>query len=151
MDAITSFLTGIASGVATNFATDAIKQFFSAAVELNPGIADEMEAATSNQDVERIFNESIGVIDAHAGDGSIDVDGSLLTALRGIRFDHAQGLVYIGNSVVQAPVLETGGGSGATGQTTVGGNTNLKSQGTEIRVGKGAAIKITGNAKIKQT
>ena len=148
---VTNFISNVASGLFVNFATDAVKQLFAAAIDLKPALSDEINSAQTNQDVERIFHEAVGVIDANASTGSISVDGSLLDALRGIRFDHARGKVTIGNSVISAPVLVTGGSAGATGQTVVGGNTRLKSQGTEIKVGKGAGIKMTGGASIKQT
>jgi hypothetical protein len=134
-----------------NFTTDSIKALFRTAVNLQPAIAEKMRTATSTQDVEQIFREAVGVIDAQAGTGAISIDGALLAALRGIRFDHAHGTVSIGNTTVKAPVFVTGGQAGATGTTTVEGNTRLKSQGTQIDVGKGAQIKLTGNAQIKQT
>ena len=151
MDTVTAFVTNIAAGILANFAADSIKALFRTAVDLRPAIAEKMQTATSTQDVEQIFREALGVIDAQAGTGAISIDGALLTALRGIRFDHAHGTVSIGNTTVKAPVLVTGGQSGATGTTTVEGDTRLKSHGTQIEVGKGAQIKITGNAQIKQT
>lgn len=148
---VVAFVTSVASGMLANFATGAVKRFFDTAISLKPSLAQDIEAATSSQDVERIFQEAVGVIDANAGKGEIEVDSSILTALRGIRFDHAQGQVIIAGSVVQAPVLVTGGQRGATGQTLIGGNTSLKSDGTKIDVGKKASIKIKGDAQIKQT
>jgi len=76
---------------------------------------------------------------------------TLLTAMRGIRFNHAQGTVRIGNTKVSAPVLVTGGQPGATGTTTIDGNIRLKTKGTQINVGGNAQIKITGDANITQT
>jgi len=152
MDPVTAFVTSVAAGMLANFATDSIKALFRTAVDLQPSLAQNMQAVASTQDIEQIFREAVGVIDAQAGTGAISVDGTLLTALRGIRFDHAHGTVRIGDATVKAPVLVTGGQAGATGTTTVEGNTRLKSQGTQIDVGgKGAQIKITGNAQIKQT
>jgi hypothetical protein len=46
-------------------------------------------------------------IDANAGDGSITVDGALLSAQRGARFDHAHGTIENEDSTVEAPVLVT--------------------------------------------
>ena len=151
MDPITAFATSVASGMLANFGTEAVKRLLQVAVQLKPSLKTEIESATTSQDIERIFSEAVGVIDANAGTGAIDIDGALLEAIRGARFDHANGTVDIANSTVKAPVLVTGGSDGTTGQTTIGGNTSLKSQGTEIRIGKGASIKISGNASIKQT
>jgi hypothetical protein len=151
MDPVTLFATSVAGSMLANFGTAAVERFFRKAAELKPSLKAEIQSAQTSQDLERIFSEAVGVIDANAGTGSVDIDGALLEAIRGARFDHAHGTVDIANSRVSAPVLVTGGGIGATGQTLVGGNTSLKSQGTEIKVGKGASIKITGNASIKQT
>lgn len=151
MDPITAFVSSIAAGMLTNFGTSAVEKLFRTAVKLKPSLESKIAEARSSVDIEQIFQDAIGVIDANAGDGSIDIDSALLSAVRGARFDHAQGIVQIANSIVEAPVLVTGGGIGATGQTTIGGNTSLKSQGTEIKVGKGASIKMTGGASIKQT
>lgn len=152
MDPITiSLITGFASGIFANFSTDAVKLLFTKAFELKPGIETELLNAKNTSDIEKVFRDAVGVIDANAGSGSINVDNSLLEALRGIKFDHAQGLVTIGNSTVEAPILVTGGGQGATGKTTISENTELKSKGTSIQVGKGCGIHISGNANIKQT
>ena len=151
MDTLSLFAANLVTSVLANFTVDAVKKLLSKVVELKPSLEGNIASAQTSQDIERIFQEAVGVIDAIAGDGLIDVDGALLTAMRGARFDHAHGKVTISNSTVEAPILVTGGQSRATGKTTVGGNTNLKSQGTEIKVGKGASIVITGSASIKQS
>lgn len=107
--------------------------------------------AKNNQEISKIFEEAIGVIVADAASGAIQLDGATVTALRGVKFDHQNGTVTIENTKVSAAVLVTGGSAGATGKTTVGGNTKLSSQGTSIDVGPGASITITGGAIIKQT
>ena len=61
------------------------------------------------REAERVFEEAVGVIVAHAATGSINIDEATLTALKGIRFDHEQGRIDIGNSTVAADVLVTGG------------------------------------------
>jgi len=151
MDPITIFAANVAAGLVANFTSASVENFFRKATEFDTSLEGKIASATTSNDIEQIFNEAIGVIDANAGSGSIDIDGSLLNALRGARFDHAHGIVQIANSRVEAPVLVTGGASGATGSTTVGGNTSLKSSGTEIKIGGGASIKISGNASIKQS
>ena len=134
-----------------NFGTEGVKRFFQVALQLKPSLIKEIESATTSKDIEKIFSESVDIIDASSGTGTIDIDGALLEAIRGAKFDHADGTVDIANTTVKASVLVTGGSDGATGQTKVGGNTSLKSQGTEIRIGKDASIKISGNASIKQS
>ncbi len=151
MHPVATFITGVAGGILANFATEKIKALFETAARLKPTLAQDMQAVSTTHDIERIFREAVGVIDAHAGTGTIKVDGALLSALRGIRFDHAAGTIRIGDATVEAPVLVTGGQPGATGKTNIDENTRLKSAGTEIDVGKGAKIEITGNAKIEQT
>lgn len=90
------------------------------------------------------------MIIAEANSGSIKVDGAVLTALRGIKFDHQRGTVQIGDAVISATVLVTGGTTGASGQTTIGPNTKLKTPGTGVEVGEGCGIHMVGGASIKQ-
>jgi hypothetical protein len=109
-------------------------------------------AATGNpQQVERVFAEAVGVIIAEADGGTLSIDGATLAALKGIRFDHQHGRVAIGDSVLLANVLVTGGSLGATGETEITGNTSLRSRGTKVEVGRGASIVMTGGASMKQT
>lgn len=152
MDAATAAaLTNIACGVLANFSTEAVKSFFGKAIGLKPSLAQTIQQARTSKDIELVFKEAVGVIDASAGTGSINIDRALLEAIRGIRFDHEHGVVHISGSTIKAPVLVTGGGVTATGQTTIGGNTMLKSGGTSISVGSGCSIVITGGAKIIQS
>ena len=152
MDPITtSIVTGIASGILANFSTDAVKQLFSVAFSAKPELENKLKAAKSTTDIESIFQEAVGVIDANADQGEITIDGGLLEALRGIRFDHAHGKVNIAGTTVSSQVLVTGGAAGSTGQTVIGENTEMKSQGTSIQLGKGCSIVMTGGSSIKQT
>ncbi len=152
MDPITtSIVTGIASGILANFSTDAVKHLFGTVFSIQPELEDKLKAVKTSVDIETIFHEAVGVIDAHADHGSINIDGGLLEALRGIRFDHAHGIVNIAGATLKSQVLVTGGSADSTGQTTIGGNTQLNSQGTSIQVGEGCSIVMTGGASIKQT
>ena len=149
-----AFLISLAANFATHFSIQPLQKVFSAVAKAQPDLLERARNAETTGDIaeiDRIFQEAIGVIDAGAADGSIEIDGATLTALKGIRFDHEHGQVTIEGSTVFAPVLTTGGHAGSTGTTEIGGNTSLKSQGTEIKVGAGAAIKMTGGAQIKQT
>jgi hypothetical protein len=152
MDPVTtSIITGWASGVLANFSTDAVKQFFTAVFREKPELEEKLKKASSITDVEVIFQEAVGVIDACAERGAINIDGGLLDALRGIRFDHANGTVNISGTTMKAHVLVTGGGVGASGTTVIGENTEMRSKGTSIRLGKGCSIRMTGGSNIKQT
>ena len=64
-------------------------------------------------EIERVFAEARDVIIGKAAIGAINVNGAVLSALKGIKFDHQHGTVEIGNSVVSSDVLVTGGGPGA--------------------------------------
>ena len=152
MDSITlSILTGISSGILANFSTDAIKHLFEQVFKLKPDLEEQLKNAKSSVDIEAIFQEAVGVIDANAANGHIVVDGGLLEALRGIRFDHAHGTVTISGTQIKSDVLQTGGSASSTGKTIIKDNTTMKSKGTSISIGKGASITMTGGATITQT
>ena len=152
MDPITtSIITGFTSGMLANFSTDAVKHFFTSVFSIKPELETKLQAAKTPVDVEAIFREAVGVIDASAGNGNITIDGALLEALRGIRFDHAHGTVNIAGTTISSQLLVTGGSSAATGKTVIGENTQMNSQGTSIQLGKGCSIVMTGGASIKQT
>lgn len=148
---IISILTNIATGMLANFSTDTVKGLFEKVFEIKPELEEKLKEAKSSKDVELVFKEAIGVIDANADKGNITVDGGLLEALRGIRFDHAHGTVNISNTEVKSEVLVTGGSASSTGTTTIKDNTILKTKGTSISVGNGCSITMTGGATITQT
>lgn len=149
MDPITaSIISSIATSYFVNFTYPKVEAFFKKSFEIDPSIESKVKSASTSQDFESVFNEAVGVIDAAADSGTIDVDGTLLAAIRGARFDHQNGFVTIQNSRIEAPKIITGGTG--SGKTEIKENTTLKSQGTEIRIGKGCGIKMTGNSQIKQ-
>jgi hypothetical protein len=149
MDAnILNFLISFAAGVGANVTTAAASAVFQKVLGTRPDLEKRLAQPSSPQDFESALAEVGGVLEALAGSGSIVIDGALIAALRSARFDHQHGRVQIGNAVISAPVLQTGGTG--SGQTTIGGNTELRSAGTSIQIGKGASIVITGNAGIKQ-
>ncbi len=148
---ISNIIAGIASGMLANFSTDAVKKFFLTVFSEKPELEEKLKSTETISDIEQIFREAVGVIDACAKEGDINVDGGLLEALRGIKFDHAHGTVNIAGATLKAQVLVTGGGAGATGQTVIGENTEMKSQGTSIQLGEGCSIVMTGDASIKQS
>ena len=147
----TTIVTSIATGILANFSTDAVKKFFNTAFLIKPELEQELKTARTSNDIEAIFKEAVDVIDASASSGEIRVNGAILEALRGIRFDHEHGTVNISGTRISSKVLVTGGGRNATGKTTIGENTEMKSQGTSIQVGQGCSIVMTGGATIRQT
>ncbi|PHR22506.1 MAG: hypothetical protein COA36_17755 [Desulfotalea sp.] len=152
MDPITlSIFMEFSSGILANFATDAVKHFFISTISVKPELENKIKAAKTSTDIEAIFKEAVGVIDAYADQGNITIDGGLLKALRGIRFDHAHGTVNIAGTTIKSEVLVTGGSAGSSGKTVIGGNTSMKSQGTSIERGEGCSITMTGGANITQT
>jgi len=143
----TAIITSLATNYFTHFSAPAIESFFKKVFNIKPSLENDLKKASKPEDFERIFNEAVGVIDAQANTGTIEVDKTFLEALRGIRFDHQHGQVNINGSIIQAPILQTGGtGSGRTEIF----ESNLKSNGTEIKMGKGCGIIMNGNAQIRQ-
>ena len=150
MDPITvSIITGLATNYFSHFTAPAVQKFFQTAFQKKPSLENDLKQAKSPDEFVRIFREAAGVIDAAAGSGAIAIDGALLEAARGARFDHQHGTVEIGGSAIQAPILQTGGTAGASGSTHIT-DSSLKSGGTRIDIGKGASIRMTGGASIKQ-
>jgi hypothetical protein len=144
-----NFLISLAAGVGTNLTSVAASHLLKRVIDRRPDLEQGLIHPASSAEFERALGEAAGVLEALAGSGSISIDGSLVTALRSARFDHQHGKIRIGDSLISAPMLETGGSG--SGSTEIAGNTELRSAGTSIRVGSGASIKITGNAGIKQT
>ncbi len=148
------FLTALAAHATFDASKEALKRAFAYVQSTRPDLARRAEAAQASGDMneaEKVFREAVGVIVAEAKTGKIAINQAIITALNGVKFDHQHGQITIGNAVVAAKVLVTGGGATATGTTKIEGNTSLRSAGTRINVGQGAGITITGNAKITQT
>ncbi|MEO8926177.1 MAG: hypothetical protein ABI306_03345 [Caulobacteraceae bacterium] len=124
---------------------------FEAIKTSRPDLIEKAERAAAAGDDNELRNALAGALDVAAASGHVQIDNALITAARQATFDHQHGTVSIGGTTVTAPILVTGGGSSASGETKIGGGTKLKSQGTSIDIGHGASIQITGNASIKQT
>lgn len=146
---IDPILAELARSYFVNFTTPVIEKFFTYVFKKKPALRDKLEVASTLRDVEAIFREAVGVIDGQAGQGKIEIDNIFLEALRGVRFDHNQGNVIIQGTTMKAPVLQTGGSG--SGRTEIGGGTVLKTNGTQISVGQGCSITMSGNAKITQS
>jgi len=148
-DKIGEIISEIASTYLSKFSLESVSRLFDHLLIRKPEFRETLLNAKTSQDVESIFHEAIGILNVTAESGSITIDNALLSAIRSASFNHAQGTITIAGSTIYAPRLVTGGGYGATGSTTISG-TNLKSRGTEIRMGKNASIKYSGNARIEQ-
>lgn len=144
---ITSILTALATNYFTEFTAPVVKDFFEKVFQINPSLESELKAASTNEDFEKIFKAAVGVIDAQAGTGLIKIDNALLEALRGIRFDHQNGLIFVSGSWVNAPKIQIGSGSG-TGKTTIT-NSKLKSQRASIDLNGNSSLNVGGNATVK--
>ena len=148
------FLIDFAAACSAHVSLAVLKHAFEYVWRVRPDLAAraaDAERRNDQAETARVAEEAVGIILLAAGTGAITIDGATISALRSATFDHQHGLVRIGNTTVTAPVLTTGGSAGASGQTQIGGNTRLQSQGTTIDIGTGAQIVITGNAKIVQT
>ncbi len=146
---VLDFLVSFATEIGVKVTTAAISAAFQKVFGSRPDLEKRLAQPTSPADFENALAEATGVLEALAGSGSISIDGALISALRAARFDHQNGSIRIGNTTISAPLLHTGGIG--KGQTVIEGNTELRSKGTGIKVGKGAGIIIKGNAGIKQT
>lgn len=151
MDPITvDIVTSLAVNYFSEFSIETVKKYFGKAIEDEPEIEDKLQRAKTSRDFEEIFKESSSVIDFKAGSEGIDVSRAFIEAIQGINFDHGNGQVTIQGSTMNAPMLVTGGSVKSTGMTTIGENTQLKSRGTSITVGKGGSIRIGGDSQIRQ-
>lgn len=150
MDAnVLNFLISFGAGVGANISSSAIVAAAQKIFSSHPDIEHRLSKPKSSAEFMSAINELAGALEVCAGAGSVSIDGAFITALRSANFDHQNGSVVIGNTRISAPLLQSGG-TGA-GHTFIGGNTELKSAGTSIRIGGGASITITGNASIRQS
>lgn len=150
MDAnVLNFLINFGAGVGANLSSATITTAAQKIFGARPDIERRLSQSSSPADFQAALGELAGVLEAFARTGAISINDAFISALRSAHFDHQSGTVTIGNTRVSAPVLQTGGSG--SGQTVIGGNTELRSAGTSIQIGHGASIVITGNAGIRQT
>lgn len=153
MEPITStIISAIAVNYFTHLTAPTVEKFFRKALELAPTLEEKIQNASTTETVESVLDEASKVIEAAAGTGTIDISGYkiIIEAIKGIRFDHEKGIVNLNGAILSAPKIVTGStASNATGQTLIT-DTEMNTGGTRISVGKGAFIKISGNASIRQ-
>ena len=148
-EAIGEFISNLGVKLLEKYQESQISNLFRYAIEKKPELENSIKNVKNSQDIENLFEEITGIIDADAGDGSIEINQAIITAMKCASFNHSNGTIVIDGSTISAFVLVTGGVSGSKGTTTIRG-TNLKSKGTEIRIGKNASIKMSGGANIRQ-
>lgn len=139
------FIMSVVANYLSNFSYPIVEKFFKKVFQIKPDLEQKFKGAKSNQEFGEVLKEAVGVIEANAGTGSIDVDNSLLLALKHINFDHQNGSVSIKDSALRAPTIQVGGiGNGKTTIT----NPNLRANGSGIFGGNNTGIVIEGNAGI---
>ena len=119
--------------------------------ESRPDLVEAAEIAAAKGDDGGLRQALAGAIEVAAADGHVQIEGAHIAAVKSASFDHQTGTIVIGVTKIHAPVLVTGGGTNATGETRIGGGTVLSSAATSINMGAGASIRMTGNASIKQS
>ncbi len=151
MPILETMLLGLAVNGAYDLTKEGATRAFNAVKKNRPDLIESAEVAAINKDDEALRSALSGAIEVAAATGHVELQGAILSAVNEARFDHQQGMITIGAAKIYAPTLVTGGGIGATGETTIGGGTTLNSAGTRIEVGQGSFIRVTGNASIKQS
>ncbi len=145
---LATILTQLAIGAGANLSSSAILAAINSIFNSNPEIETKLSNPSSKEEFESALSELAGNLELLAGSGEIAIDGVIIEVFKSANFDHQSGLITVGNTVVSAATIQTGGTG--NGKTILGGNTQLKSQGTSIEIGGGASIIINGNASIRQ-
>ena len=151
MAILETVLLGMAANAAYGLTKAGASAIFDAVKTNRPDLIEKANSAAASGDDAALKDALTSALEVAAASGQVKIDGALLQATRLATFDHQGGEIHIGRTVITAPTLVTGGGHGATGQTTISGGTSMRSAGTSIEVGHGASIQITGGASIKQT
>lgn len=150
MPIIETILLGMAASGAYDLTKEGAKIAYQAVLSKRPDLIEAAESAAEAGDDQGLRTALTGAFEVLAGAGEVSIDGAVIEALRQATFDHQQGTVVIAGTQISAPVLVTGGGSGAKGKTVIGGGTSLSSAGTKATLTGSASITLTGNAQIKQ-
>jgi hypothetical protein len=146
---LVSFMAAAAAETVGSLSADSIKGLLTRVFWRRPDLQGRLERLSSPTDFEEALHEAAGELNALAGSGEIHVDGAFIEALGQAHFDHQRGVVRIGNSVVNAPILVTGGSG--PGTTAIGDHSELRSKGTRITLQGNASIQMKGDANIKQS
>ncbi|SMO58325.1 hypothetical protein SAMN06265173_106128 [Thalassovita litoralis] len=150
MAVLEAFLVSLAANATYGLTNYTVSKVMDAVRKEKPELEAKAEQAVASGNVGELPDLAAGALEVAAASGTVEIRSAAIEAVRSAVFDHQHGHITIGGSRVYAPTLQTGGSHGATGQTSITENTSLKSAGTEIKIGKGASIRITGNANIRQ-
>ena len=101
----------------------------------------------SGESQKTAITDAIGQIKLLADTGSIKIKGTLLEALDKITVNSQQGFILIDGTKITASQIRL---SSEIGGVTILTDTVSETKGTKIDIGKGAQIKIEGNARIDQ-
>ncbi len=149
-DIVSNIIKEIGEKYFSNFSIDTVIDSFTRLLKLKPELESLIRGAKSPQDIETIFNEISGIIEANAKTGSIEIDNAIITAITSATFNHSDGTVTINDSTIVAPILKIGGFNGASGTTDIKAP-DLRAKGSAIKGGKKTGIKIKGNAGIRMS
>lgn len=150
---VTATLLGVLTGALGNLSADTIKALLVKVLVDRPEVKepiDLLETPMSLDKVNDLFSKMKGAIQASAATGKIELSHAYLNAISGIKLDHQKGQILVDGMEIEAPILVTGGSTGAIGSTFITGETTMTSQGTSVKVSGRAKITITGDAQIIQ-
>lgn len=130
-----------------------LKDLFDKTISNNPELESEIHQlgqSPSKDDTRRVYEQVVSRLVADAKSGKITIESAILRALE-IELNHGQGELTVSGTYAEAEQIQIGGNDDAKGNTSVT-NSHLKStSGSEIIVGEGAYIHVSGGAQIKQT
>lgn len=152
MDNCTSeFLYSLLSNVAGGLSTQAITTLIKKLISRNPKLQNISYPTSSIDELIETLDEIKHTLEVLANEGEIEINQAIIIALKKAKFDHNNGTIFIANTEISSPTIQIGGSQACKGNTTISGNTELRTSGTSIKLSGGATITITGNASIKQT
>lgn len=94
MDPITiSIITSLATSYFSHCTAPQLQSFFEKVFRKRPLLEQDLRSANSTLDIEKVLSEALGIVEATADDGSIEIENGLIKAVRAIRFDHENGAV----------------------------------------------------------
>lgn len=126
-----------------------VEKTFDYAISQDSQIKDDLLNIENSRDVENVIQKIKVVFEARAGDDSIEMYKNTINALGGATFDHEKGTITIEGSTITAEILVIGGSGDSSGETTIGGDTEVGSENARMKTTGNAQVKIKGNASIK--
>lgn len=151
MTILETMLLGMATNGVYDFTREVAVKAFDWIRQNRSDLITQSDDAARCQDDAALRAALSGALIVAAESGNVLISGATISAVSEASFDHQHGTIIIGKTKIYAPTLVTGGSDGASGTTKIDSHTVLRSSGTSIVVGHGAAITMTGAASIKQT